>query len=147
MGGWRILDYREPIRESGARGLAILEKRNALEVAGSIPALLFNYQEPRLRLTSAEQEFVRVACSGMTDRELCGELGLSKETIKRRWLTLFDKCAKVVPQLAPEASGDSTGVRGPQKRHHLLEYIRKHPEETRPFYWQPRNNVNTDRKR
>ena len=30
------------------------------------------------------------------------------------------------------AAGDGTGERGKEKKHHLLAYLHKHPEELRP---------------
>jgi hypothetical protein len=40
------------------------------------------------------------------------------------------------PEILCLAEVDDTR-RGPQKRHRIVAYIRSHPEELRPFAWDP----------
>jgi hypothetical protein len=74
----------------------------------------------------------------LTDEGLARELNLKLTAVKRRWLTLFERIADVHPDLLPpdvrlpENGDNHIGKRGPQKRHHLLAYVREHPEELRP---------------
>ena len=53
--------------------------------------------------------------------------------MKKRWAAVFERVATARPDLLPELEYDSDRqTRGRQKRHHLLAYVRQHPEELRP---------------
>ena len=114
--------------------LAVLSPESAAAAPYSVAATLYRYQPPTLRLRPAEQDFLMVALSGKTDAELSQEIGVSLEAIKKRWLSIFAR----IEQFRPEILGETNlnvDVRGPQKRHRVLAYIRTHPEELRPFSW------------
>lgn len=142
-----ILRYSQTGETSSPIGFVVVDHETAYSQEGSLFALLFDYHEPRLRLSSAEQELLEVATAGLTDRELADRLGLSVEAIRSRWRTVLRKAAKVLPQVGPaevelreEAEpADSESFeerrRGLQRRHHVLDYIREHREELRPFDW------------
>jgi hypothetical protein len=50
------------------------------------------------------------------------------------WLSVFERTIHAHPELFPEARFQTNGVaRSGQKRHHVLAYVRAHPEELRPF--------------
>ena len=87
-----------------------------------------------LRLSPAEQTLLAAALSVKTDAELSADLGLSIESIKKRWMSIFDRVDEFKPEILSRADEDSEG-RGPQKRHRVVAYIRSHPEELRPFSW------------
>ena len=96
--------------------------------------MLFHYREPILRLRPSDQELLLAALDGMTDQELSDRLSLNLGTIKKRWISLFDRVANAKPALLPEVNGaDNRHKRGPQKRHRILAYVRGHPEELRPY--------------
>lgn len=116
------------------RSLWLLTRNNGLAVPGSITTMLFHYREPILRLRPSDQELLLAALDGMTDKELSHRLRLNLGTIKKRWVSLFERVANVKPALLPEVNGaDNSHKRGAQKRHRLLAYVREHPEELRPF--------------
>jgi hypothetical protein len=85
---------------------------------------------PRFALSRGEKDLLKGALSGLDDTQLAQSLCRSEAALKRRWRQIFEKVANVDPALCPDAGGS---VRGPQRRHHVLHYLRKHPEELRPF--------------
>ncbi len=113
--------------------LAVVTRESALTAPYSAGAAIYRYREPVLRLRPAEQKLLAAALSGKTDAELSADLGLTVETTKKRWLSIFDRVAQYGPEiLSPAEEGAG---RGPQKRHRVVAYIRAHPEELRPFSW------------
>ena len=114
--------------------LAVVTRESAAAAPYSVAASLYRYRTPVLRLRPAEQKLLLAAMVGKTDAELCGEIGLSIEAIKKRWLSVFARIEQFKPEILSAPSGEGDG-RGPQKRHRVLAYIRAHPEELRPFAW------------
>ena len=114
--------------------LAVVTSERALAAPYSVAAAIYRYRAPVLRLRPAEQELLVAALGGKTDAELSAGLGLSIEAIKKRWLSVFERVDQFKPELLSraEAGGDA---RGPQKRHHVVAYVRSHPEELRPYAW------------
>jgi hypothetical protein len=96
---------------------------------GALAAPLFVHTPPRFFLTRAEQRMVGHALTGKTDVELARALRLALPTIKSRWRAIYDRVARVAPELL--GSTHNTASRGQEKRRHLLEYVRRHPEELR----------------
>lgn len=118
------------------RGLSIMTRKDALAVSGSIAAALFQYQEPILHLHETDKQLLAEALRGGTDGELALRMNLSLASIKKRWLSLFQRVAETHPSLLPGCQEQNwKAYRGPQKRHHILSYVRSHPQEIRPFRW------------
>jgi hypothetical protein len=116
------------------RALFVLDRESALAMTGSIAAILFHPREPVLGLRKEDQQLVAAALKGLTDVELTEELSLQLSTVKKRWAALYDRVAAANPTLVRGRDDDlDRRIRGPQKRHHLLAYLRQHPEELRPF--------------
>jgi hypothetical protein len=114
------------------RALVEITRATALRSPASFAAHLFNYGEPCLWLGDTYQEMLSAALRGLTDEELCQALGAKLPTIKKQWATIFSHVAAVKPDLLPDVNDDRR-IRGRQKRHHLLAYLRLHPEELRPL--------------
>ncbi|MBV8841474.1 MAG: hypothetical protein JO307_01575 [Bryobacterales bacterium] len=130
----RKFDETEP----PARCLWVITREEALSVAGSVVNPLFHHREPVLRLRDADQHLLLSALSGLTDQELSSNLGLSLTAVKKRWISIFERTIDVRPDLfpdldRPDLDGSDGQKRGRQKRHHVLAYVRSHPEELRPF--------------
>ncbi|HEX5324846.1 MAG TPA: hypothetical protein VFW40_13750 [Capsulimonadaceae bacterium] len=120
--------------------LAGLTREEAQMVEGSAIASLFLYTAPRFRFRQGEQELLRRALMGETDEELAVSLAVSPSAIKKRWASIFERSAAVMPDLLPRA-GQPAGAerkRGAEKRRRLLAYLRHHPEDLRPVYAEPR---------
>ena len=98
------------------------------EVGCSTLLPMFSYGVPRLLFTPQEQRMLRHALSGATDAELALQLGASLTAIKSQWRRVFDRAA-VVDDTLVGADYFGAGTRGMQKRHVILDYVRRHPEE------------------
>ncbi len=128
-GVWRTVQ-----RYPNQRALVILTHQDAFSVSGSLAANLFHYEKPTLDLRETEKELLAAALRGGTDDDLAQRLHLSQASIKKRWHSVFDRIAELRPDLLPDI-GHKAICRGPQKRHHILTYVRLHPSELRPFDW------------
>jgi hypothetical protein len=116
------------------RALFVSTRDQASAFPGSVASMLFGYHEPVLRLTEYDRELLTAALAGLTDQQLAHTLNLKLPTVKKRWMTIFHHVALAQPALLPtRESPIASHSRGPQKRHYLLEYLRAHPEELRPF--------------
>jgi hypothetical protein len=147
---YRLREYPQAAPGGPRTGLVAIDEADAYEHEHSLFGMLFNYTLPRLRLSPAEQSLLAVAIHGLTDREIVERLGLSMEAVRSRWRTVLRKAAGKLHGQLPQGgavSGDDPdevpgegahgepGRRGPQQRHHLLDYLREHREELRPFDW------------
>jgi hypothetical protein len=139
-GIWRVIsEFREfylrhpETKWNRDRCLAIITRDEAFQVPGHIAAMLFQFQEPRLGLLAADQRLLEAAQAGLTDEELARQLGIGLASVKKRWRSIFERVS-ARPDLFPGiADGPDDASRGRQKRHHILAYVREHPEELRPF--------------
>jgi hypothetical protein len=114
---------------------------------GNIAAPLFVYAPPRFFFSPAEQELLRSALLGKTDVQLALSVHLALATVKGCWRQIYARVAAVSPELLAD-SGDvlSGHGRGKEKRRPLLDYLRRHPEEIRP-YVRPRAIAREGRRR
>ena len=81
---------------------------------------------------TAERRLLQCALLLDTDAEIAEETGLSRDTIRTQWRSIFARVARTAPSLLPSSDLDSEEVRGPNKRRKLLQYINSHLEELRP---------------
>jgi len=93
--------------------------------------VLFHTAPPRLGLWPGEQTLLARALDGQTDEEAAFGLGLSLSSVKKRWNGIYARVAAADPTLLPVWAPDGVW-RGVEKRRHLLQYLRGHPEELRP---------------
>lgn len=100
----------------------------------STPAMILQWQPPRLFFTPAEQELLLWALGGDTDEELAEQMSVALITVKKRWESIYKRVEAVAPEIL-----DSTGTemmpqkRGGEKKRRLLAYLRHHMEELRPL--------------
>lgn len=93
---------------------------------------LFQQNAPLLGLTAAQQRVVRHSLMGRNDIEIAAALGISINAVKQNWRTILERCYRIVPGVLNERQASSK-VRGPSVRSALLEYVRQHMEEIRPW--------------
>jgi hypothetical protein len=137
-------DRERPSNWNRDRALGVSKRADALAVPGSVPAILFSYHEPILQLQDEQQRLLLAALRGMTDEELRQALSAKLPAIKKRWASVFRQFSEACPGLLPELEeGLDRTKRGPQKRHHLLAYLRQHPEELRPVLRASAQRTNT----
>jgi PAS domain-containing protein len=153
-----IHPYPQPLPASSPIGVIILDRATALLREDSAFAQLFQYREPCLRLSPKEQELLQVAQRGQPDAGQADELGLGEEAVRSRWRTSLRKSGPLLRQIMPAvrpaavargANGHGASAaaesgtpprrrcppRGKQRRQYLINYVREHPEELRPFDW------------
>lgn len=85
---------------------------------------------PILDFSPSQKRLLVAALRGAENAELAAHLRRTPAAIKRTWAGIFEQCEQHLPELLPASDGS---IRGQQKRHKVMTYIRDHPEETRPF--------------
>src|SRR4030095_16460874 len=112
-----------------------LTKKDSFTHPGSTIAGLFINTPPRLCFNRSQRVLLRHALMGETCEQLAASLSLSTWTVKKRWHAIYDRVADVDGELLPPqvADGPYATSRGAERRRHLLNYLRQHPEELRPF--------------
>jgi DNA-binding CsgD family transcriptional regulator len=92
---------------------------------------LFAAQPPRIYFSAAERRILERALLIETDAAIAEALGISRHAVLKTCRGIYERVNRRLPQLIPK-SGASDGSRGPEKRRHLLLYLRAHLEELRP---------------
>ena len=112
-----------------------LTKEEAFAHPGSNIADLFIYTPPRFHFNRSQRVLLRHALRGETCKVLAASLHISPWTVKKRWHAIYERVADVDGELLPPpiADGPNATSRGEERRRHLLNYLRQHPEELRPF--------------
>jgi len=112
-----------------------LSKDEALAHPGSKIAGLFIYTPPRFRFSRSQRVLLQHALMGETCEKLAASLSISPWTVKKCWHAIYDRVTDVDGKLLPPliAYGSYASSRGEERRRHLLNYLRQHLEELRPF--------------
>ena len=112
-----------------------LTKKEALAHPGSSIAGLFIYTPPRFGFSRSQQVLLRQALVGETCEQLATSLSVSPWTVKKCWHAIYERVADVDGELLPQAIayGARVSSRGAERRRHLLNYLRQHLEELRPY--------------
>lgn len=112
-----------------------LTKREAFAHPGSSIAGLFIYTPPRFRFNRSQRVLLQHALTGETCEKAAASLSLSPWTVKKRWRAIYDRVAEVDSELLlpPIAYGPYVSSRGAERRRRLLNYLRQHLEELRPY--------------
>lgn len=96
----------------------------------------FQFTPPRFGFAASERRLLRLAVTDLTDEAIGDELGISGHGVKKLWRQVHQRAQAAMPGLfgdgGPQPAGDGGG-RGPEKRRVLLQYLRQHPEELRPY--------------
>jgi hypothetical protein len=95
---------------------------------------MFAFHPPRLGLKALHRDLLEPALAGFTDEEIAEELSLSLSAVKKRWAALYEHIEETCPGVLgePVRSNNGNGCRGTERRRHLLQYVRRHPEEMNP---------------
>jgi hypothetical protein len=131
----RSVEY-QPIgefRELG-RTVWLMTPESAKTMPASVGNILFTYDEPVLRLRESDQQLLAAALGGAIDDDVSWVLGITLAAVKARWRSVFARISETMPGLVQEAV-ESEG-RGMQKRHRVVNYVREHPQELRPYHWE-----------
>jgi hypothetical protein len=141
-GGFRLIDgFRNPSRPELAsvppeHWPYLFAMRKEWIVPGAVNqlAFLFHPLTPQLGLSASEQGVLLRALLNESDQQIADESGITVDAVKKTWRRLYERMTLTAPYvLGTEAPGQVAPGRSTEKRRHLLEYIRTHPEELRPF--------------
>jgi hypothetical protein len=112
-----------------------LTKKEALAHPGSSVADLFIYTPPRFLFSRSQRVLLQHALRGETCETLAASLAVSRWTVKKRWHAIYERVADVDGELLPSPIADGLDAcsRGAERRRHLLNYLRQHLEELRPY--------------
>ena len=99
---------------------------------------LFTFNEPVLQLTDSQKAVLDLAVDGYSDRAIAAILNISRNAVHMRWRGIYEKAARFLPELAQaEEHCCAQGCRGMEKRRIVVQYIRDHPQEIRPWIQMP----------
>jgi hypothetical protein len=112
--------------------LFALDRQSVTPAAVSPLTFLFHRPDPRLGFTEAEQRVLVRALLNEPDLRIAQSLSVSIDTVKKTWRSIYARVAQHAPYLMPAAEGGGSG-RALEKRRHVLDYVRTHLEEVRPF--------------
>jgi len=102
---------------------------------GSWVGTLFDYQPPLFYFSASEQRMLMrcMSTNTGTNSALAQELNVSLPTVKKMWLSIYERVAARIPEwMAEDAQSAADSKRGKEKRRRLLAYLQDHPEELRP---------------
>ena len=110
-----------------------LTREEAHQREGSVMGHYFIHCPPRFGFTARQQEMLRLSLRHpeLSDEALAEALGVSVGAAKNWWKLVYERVSKADPDLLPLVAGGR--ARGPEKRRRLLQYLREHPEELRPY--------------
>ena len=139
--GFRVGEYRsEQLAAAGippeqAPCVWMARREDALTNPAYTLTLLFtSYARPIFGFTPPEQRILTLALEGRTDESIARVTGTSSATVKKRLRDVYVKVADASPPAPSLAKPFLNGTRGAETRRHLLNYLRDHPEESRPNY-------------
>lgn len=128
-GDTAVADDRESEPRADRRYLLEASRASSLAQEGTWASRLFEYTAPRFGFTPAEQELMRMALYGRSDRRAAWAMRVTPDTIKKRWQSVYARVSAVNPMILPLPR---LRARGAEKRCLILDYVREHPEELRP---------------
>ncbi|MEZ5660008.1 MAG: hypothetical protein R3E83_16150 [Burkholderiaceae bacterium] len=101
-------------------------------LSGIFGSTFANAPRPRFLFSRAQQRLLLHALEGRSDRELAADLTISYDTVRQTWNGIFQRIDELDPALLDERS-DAQGKRGTEKRRRVIEHVRQHMEELRPY--------------
>jgi hypothetical protein len=115
--------------------ILFISREIARQQEGSWFSSVFQYFPPKLGLSLSQQKLILRALKGGTDRALSEELGISLTGVKRSWASIYERAAPHVEGLRSrdEYAAEEPASRGSEQRRFVIEYVRAHMEEVRPF--------------
>jgi hypothetical protein len=98
---------------------------------------LLHPQPPVLGLSPSLQTVAILALQGDTDRAIAARLGISADAVKQAWRGILKAVSTHMPDLCADTTGSTADgaapVRGAEHRRVVIEYLRQHMEELRPW--------------
>jgi hypothetical protein len=88
--------------------------------------------DPRVHFSAAEQRVLIHAVLDESDEAIAQRLGISHDAVMKTWRRIHHRVTMRAPEIV-EGAADNASIRGKERRRRLLQYLRYHPEELRPF--------------
>lgn len=131
--------YRDhpPLPPSDVRPFLLgITRAEAVAREGGAMAHYFVHRAPRLGLTPGQQELLGLCLRQpeLSDEALAATMGVKVHRVKNLLRATYGRISDVAFDLLPKI-GD--GKRGSEKKRSMLEYLREHPEELRPYRGKP----------
>jgi hypothetical protein len=131
------MGFRCRTQRAEAAGLPQLYGLTRSEAMGLLPGTpvrdAFQFTPPRFLFAAAERRLLRLATADLTDEQIGDELGITGHSVKKLWRAIHLRAVDRMPHLFDDSPSTEPGTRGPEKRRSLLQYLRQHPEELRPY--------------
>jgi hypothetical protein len=108
--------------------------------AMSMATQMFDPPPVRLGLTPAEQRVALRALRGSSDRAIAEALGLSTETVRSNWRSIYQRLTHVLMEVEAPAHQSDDASRGLEKRRVAIEFLRQNMHELRPSLRSPRGH-------
>ena len=137
-GGYRLLhDYSHLAGTAGIEHdcrprMLRLTRADLPPGAMSMATQMFEPPPVRLGLTPAEQRVALGALGGASDRAIATALGLSAETVRSNWRSIYQRLTHVLVDIEVPANSPDAPSRGQEKRRVAIEYLRQNMQELRP---------------
>jgi len=100
--------------------------------AMSVAAQMFDPLRAQLGLTPAEQRVALNALDGASDQAIAVTLGLSRDTVRSNWRSIYRRLEDALPDLARTGHPGAGATRGRERRRIAIEYLRQNLHELRP---------------
>jgi DNA-binding CsgD family transcriptional regulator len=145
-GGYRLLSDFSGRAGTGSLGadcrprMLRLTRADLPPGAMSMATQMFDPPQVRLGLTPAEQRVVLRALRGASDRAIAEALGLSTETVRSSWRSIYQRLTHVLADVEAPTHQPDDASRGLEKRRVAIEYLRQNMHELRPTLRSPRRN-------
>jgi DNA-binding NarL/FixJ family response regulator len=136
-GGFHLQEIAAPSVATGGDGPVplLFALRREWVQRGVIDPLsaLFYPTPPQIGFSPAEQRVLVHALLNRSDAEIADQLGLSLDGVKKTWRRIYDRVSRRLPYLIADERKSGRAGRSSEKRRHVLEHLRAHPEEVRPI--------------
>lgn len=138
-GGYRLLHDYSAQEGAGIFGpgcrprMFRLTRADLPQGAMSMATQLFDPLPARLGLTPAEQRVALRALDGASDQAIAESLGLSSETVRSCWRSIYHRLAPEFPRFDTAARQGTGLTRGVEKRRIAIDYLRQNLHELRPI--------------
>jgi DNA-binding CsgD family transcriptional regulator len=109
-------------------------RREWVERGGALHMLssLFHPPAARIGFSSSERRVLVQALFNRSDTEIAAMSGVAIDSVKKTWRRIYDRVSLRLPYLIAGERKPGDSGRSSEKRRHVLDYLRSHPEELRP---------------
>ena len=110
-----------------------LTREEACRMEGYVMCHYFIYNRPRFGFTRRQQDLLCLCLrlQDSSDNHLAETMRMSVSAVKNLWPLIYARVMGVDADLLPLTDVDK--ARGLEKRRWLMQYLREHPEELRPY--------------